>query len=629
MTLLLFKYCLPILLGYTLFIGLAGRMNPFIKPEYPEERPSWFLGVWTGMTICLVLGVGLQMSYSLSMESARELLPPTAFFMGVLLLPGFAGYSLYRRHVSRELRESAFVPEHAALKQRLEDDGLWRGEDTQSLHAELTAGADGEVATVNDMHSRNTSFDRDEHAPIVASFLDSADLQIMDTHHSPAANSEAEEPFEAYLGPDFDLSNETSLDDYLDETIFEEFHYSDLELDASELAESELDEIDMSAAELEMSELDAAALEASALEAAELDASDLHATALEISDLDAAELEADERDATRMFDIAEIRLIQDSETMNTDFTEAGLFTDANASASDELLGEHHFFSPEKSTETREAIHERFMLPTKHGSDEDDATLTHEETELMQTAQTSNLDHSEASAEAQNAANHPSVTALTTQQLEQRLSNELAAHEETSRQLRITRKVLARLTPSSQDSLAPAPADAEHMDALASLKEELAESLALQASHLADANAEKERRLHSEEACARLKQELIQAKHDIRRSTAARAKALSTANKAIAFARQTLQVRALLEEELQMARNTLAKRQDMISSVIRELENEKERTQEEVSFMAQQMVGHNHQPGLLHEDLEARNDMEHSLPATPNGKVLDTRQASRP
>ncbi len=584
MILYLFKYCLPLLLGYTLFIGLAGRMNPFTKPEYPEERPSWFLGIWTGLTVALVLGVGMHMAYSLTLESAKELLPPAALFMGVCLLPGFAGYSLYRRRVSRDLRAaasgSAADHEEAELAKVR---SLWdRNQDKDTAPGRHPQSTDADVMPATLADSAGAAIEEDSHAPIVASFLDSAELQVLDTHGHPAANSDADEAFEAYLGTDFDLGNETTIDEHLDDTVFEGFHYSDLDLDSSHL------------------------------------------------------------DATRLLDMSEIAGVQISESADQEDSELSLFDETEFAQSNELstididssLPVMDMDDMQMSDDEFAAAHDDFLQTNEISDNESFAPVDSDHadellsmTPLIQDMPTQPED---AGNEPLDHVSGSHATSVSNLELGQRLAQELAAHEETSRQLRITRKVLARLTPSAQDSAAAqaTSTDDAEPESVIRLKEELAASLEMQASNLADANSEKEKRLQSEEACARMQQELIQAKHDIRRSSAARAKALSTANKAIAFARQTLQVRALLEEELQLARNTLSKRQDTISSVIRELENEKERTQEEVAYMAQQLVVHDRLPNGHESDNEPCSDeFDSTLAVKANGMHSETHRIS--
>jgi len=94
MNLVIFKYCLPVLLGYILFMGVSGRLNPFKKPSAMAERPAWMLGVWTALSVILVLGIGLHMAYGMTLEGARTLFKPSALLLGGLLLPGFIGYFL-------------------------------------------------------------------------------------------------------------------------------------------------------------------------------------------------------------------------------------------------------------------------------------------------------------------------------------------------------------------------------------------------------------------------------------------------------------------------------------------------------------------------------------------------------
>lgn len=106
MTLLLFKYVLPALLGYTLFVGISGRFDPMKKPDLLEERPSWMLGIWTGLCVVLVLGVGLHMAYGMPLESARELAKPAIWSLAGLLGAGFVAYLTYSHRVQADLNSS-------------------------------------------------------------------------------------------------------------------------------------------------------------------------------------------------------------------------------------------------------------------------------------------------------------------------------------------------------------------------------------------------------------------------------------------------------------------------------------------------------------------------------------------
>ena len=104
MSFLLFKFCLPILLGYTLFVGLSGRFIPFLKPAQLAARPAWFLGLWTGLSVALVTGIAMHMSMQIPIDRLSTLAKPTAVLLGGLLTIGAFGYALYRKDVTDELR---------------------------------------------------------------------------------------------------------------------------------------------------------------------------------------------------------------------------------------------------------------------------------------------------------------------------------------------------------------------------------------------------------------------------------------------------------------------------------------------------------------------------------------------
>lgn len=112
MTLFIFKYALPALLGYTLFVGIAGKYNPFHKPHYLEERPSWMLGLWTGMSVLLVLSIGLHMAYGMTLEAARSLAAPSVASITLLLTLGFIGYLQYQRKILATVIAGELHPEH-------------------------------------------------------------------------------------------------------------------------------------------------------------------------------------------------------------------------------------------------------------------------------------------------------------------------------------------------------------------------------------------------------------------------------------------------------------------------------------------------------------------------------------
>jgi len=86
--------------------------------------------------------------------------------------------------------------------------------------------------------------------------------------------------------------------------------------------------------------------------------------------------------------------------------------------------------------------------------------------------------------------------------------------------------------------------------------------------------------------ANLRRDLVKARHDIRNHVAARAKALSTANKSVAFARQSIELRAKLERELNLVQSTLANRQSTIASLVDKLETGRRLSNEELEALTQ-------------------------------------------
>lgn len=181
-------------------------------------------------------------------------------------------------------------------------------------------------------------------------------------------------------------------------------------------------------------------------------------------------------------------------------------------------------------------------------------------------------------------------------MQTQLDKERDLREETEKHLRITRKALARLENerlSQQSSTA---------DALIELEERLSQSIAMQSRFETMASKELAKRTDLEQLVVDLKNRLVKAKHDVRRSIAARAKALSTANKTIAFARQSLRTRARLETEVNELHEKLASIQTLTSSLIRALEKEKRRTEAEISQKAKELV-------LTEKHLQARKNLE--------------------
>ena len=220
-----------------------------------------------------------------------------------------------------------------------------------------------------------------------------------------------------------------------------------------------------------------------------------------------------------------------------------------------------------------SVNDQLPETDKHADRSTEVIPTYLET--IQTGQMLNHPHQEA-------VNDPDDTG-SSHKASEMLQIETALREETEKHLRITRKALAVLEATTRN--APIVQAAEQSD----LEQRLVESLAATAALEANAMQEKAKRLESEQQAIELKQKVINAKREIRRGAAARAKALSTANKSIAFARQSVQIRTRLESELEKAHDAINVRQKTISSLASRLDKEKRRTREEIGSVARQLV----------------------------------------
>lgn len=100
--LLLFKYCLPLLFGYMLFMNIAWRVNPLKCPPCPQDRPSWFLGCWVAITSSALLMVCMHVFYNQPVGSLSPLFWPIVMLTLSSVLPGLLVYVVYRRTVTEK-----------------------------------------------------------------------------------------------------------------------------------------------------------------------------------------------------------------------------------------------------------------------------------------------------------------------------------------------------------------------------------------------------------------------------------------------------------------------------------------------------------------------------------------------
>lgn len=103
MSLMLFKYALPVVIGYVLCVGISGQLWPLRKPHHLAQRPAWFLGLWAGTAVALTLVLALNMAYHLPSITISNLALPSLSLLVTAIVPGFLVFLWYRRKINDEL----------------------------------------------------------------------------------------------------------------------------------------------------------------------------------------------------------------------------------------------------------------------------------------------------------------------------------------------------------------------------------------------------------------------------------------------------------------------------------------------------------------------------------------------
>ena len=132
----LFQYGLPLLLGYVLYVGIAGRLGP-TWPSAPERRPGWFLGAWTGLSVAAVTGTAMHFAYGLPLELARTLFVDAAWALTAALTPGYAIWLAWRSSSRRAVALAADrdVDAHDAFHPRTVPDAFDTADALEELEA--------------------------------------------------------------------------------------------------------------------------------------------------------------------------------------------------------------------------------------------------------------------------------------------------------------------------------------------------------------------------------------------------------------------------------------------------------------------------------------------------------------
>lgn len=463
MALFIFKYFLPILLGYTLFVGLTGQYVPFLRPKNLAKRPMWFLGLWTGAATALVMSFGLQMAYTMDVNEIDSLLAPGAWALAAAMLPGLIAYVWYRSKIKRQMiaNEEVRMADTVEQAEAIDFDATVAHGD--NAIADLDDTLLVENAKIIDIDEQTTIWADMNEAEDIASGFDETQLFDIDP-----AQAKEPELFAKDAVADETLSADTASEQMdIDDTLVED-----------------APEIELMAAQMQF----------------------------------------------------EYRQSLESDIQN----------EVDAIAAEELITEEI------------TVSEAQLL----------AQATAEKTEAM----------------------------VEISELREALDAELKTRRELENHLRITRKGLGELESETRHF------ENKKAEAMMELERELEDRIKRTAAAEARAEREANKRSELEKEMVLVRQDALKATNECRVSVEARAKAMSTANKATTFARQAMQIRTRLETELHNAEAELDNKQNTISSLIKALEKEKARTQEEVASMAKQL--------RLHEkQLQARRTLE--------------------
>jgi len=482
------------LLGYTIFVGIAGQYLPFNRPKIAKKRPLWFLGLWVGTTVAVLVAVGLHLAYHMKPNEPTVLVTPGIIILSAALLPGMIIFFWYRWRVKRQTLHS---PGSESLNST-------ENEDAKQLDNTLASNAQISITQITD--------ELDATLP-----LDSID-RVSVGERENNVTEQADHP---------GLS-----DRKLDETLLfnEETTKYNEPLLVNVGAQTEPETLAESDSEV----------------SAETDSGTV--------------ISIDSESATAI----------DTETKPEAYFESTCKIEAEAIPEIESVVEvdsaliDYEPKPNSILNDVDTEHELPALVDSKVFAQQTAELTASKQEIIR--------------------------------LRDELETESHTRKELETHLRITRKGLGVLESESREF------ESHKAAALIKIERELEEKIKRASAAEALADREMSKRVDLENEILLLREDTLKATTDCRVSTEARASALNTANKAATIARQAIQIRAQLESQLRDVKADLDNKQATISSLIKALEKEKSRTQEDVSQMAKQL--------RLHEkQLQARRTLE--------------------
>lgn len=208
-------------------------------------------------------------------------------------------------------------------------------------------------------------------------------------------------------------------------------------------------------------------------------------------------------------------------------------------------------------------------------------------------------------------------------LSAKLAAEKALRKQTENHLRITRKALSTLEAQTRDKALG------EVEALQDVEEKLADSIASATDLETQILHERNKRLEAEQRVVEMKQKIMKARQKLKHSAAARARALGTANKSVAFARQSVQIRGRLEADLEKANVKLVSHKRTINSLVRALEKEKRRSKDDIASAAKQLLLHERQMTARRSLEDTARSVENKLASRLIKKVAKARPVTQP
>ena len=545
MTLTLLKYVLPVLAGYALFMLISGRFQPFRKPALLSARPSWLLGLWFGLSVAIVALLTMQMVNPLASTELQRAMPASAALLLFMLLPALPVYQWYRSLLA-ELQTMDW--QNILNRTDFELDEF----DYLQFPAEPVLAPNGMLSEASQNLAEDTGLRYELDETLVPS-----------AEHIPS-----DEIYDAAFEREYDRLLKAS--NVVSETQGESFKYNaDFDITYSDVELAQESTADLS------SKFEAPPNKNPLVcSSSNTDTPDLH----EPRQVCPAETE----DYQAAFDHWHKRVIEHNEQQTESVLESAEYNNAFDKFYQSTL--------------------QVVLPVIDVTLEEDPVLEHDVI-IAQALKNTELENARVEVmvatklltrEKELKSEYELITHKAVQEKEteseiaidkalSKVRQEYLLRQETEKHLRITRRALSQLEAEVRSS------ENRKSDELIALERELEEKIKIAAKAESALGREQKLRSQAERELITAKHSVLAARKDARKNTEARAKVLTTANKAIEFARHTVDARAKVEAQLQKQKEQIKIHQATISSLIDTLDREKSQHREEVSYLSKQLM----------------------------------------